>query len=120
MGSYAFMITPQLPSIRPNAAVASAAAEGMDAPKANVDDAGSSSVVAEQGVPEDSDADPEADALVIGQQGLLSGSTEDGATKDKNADRPWIKNVRKNRCCCREKEKTLQEGTFSGPQPSMR
>lgn len=92
----ALMTTPKLLSTRPNAAVASAAAEGIDAPKANVDDAASSSAVAEEGVPEDSDADPEADALAIGHQGLLSGSMEDGATKDKNADRPWIKNVRNN------------------------
>lgn len=48
-------------------------------------------------MPEDSDADPEADALAIGQQGLLSDSMDDGAMKDKKADRPWLKNVRTNR-----------------------
>lgn len=82
---------------RPNAAVARAAAEGINAPKANVEDAASSSVVDEGGLPEDSDADPEADALTIRQQGLLSGMKEDGQTNDKSADRPWVKNVRYDR-----------------------
>lgn len=84
----------QLPPTRPHAAVASATAEGTDAPKANIDNPASSSAAAEEGVPEDSDADPEADALTFGQQGLLSGSMEDGIAIDKNADRPWKKNVR--------------------------
>lgn len=88
------MTTPKLPSTRPNAAIASATVEGIDAPKANVDDAASSSAVPEECAPEDSDADPEADALAVGQQGLLSSSMKDGALKDKSADRPWIKNVR--------------------------
>ncbi|CAN0063286.1 unnamed protein product [Pylaiella littoralis] len=76
---------------RPNTAVASAAAEGIDARNANVDVATSSA--AEGGTQEDSDADPEADALVIGQQGLFSTSMEDGQAKEKNDDRPWVKNM---------------------------
>lgn len=89
--------TYKLPT-RPNASVANAAAEGIDSTRVIVDDAASSSAVAEEVVPEDSDADPEADALAIGRQGLLSGIMEDGATNDKNADRPWIKNVGNNHC----------------------
>jgi len=79
---------------RPNAAVARAAAESINAPKANVDDAASYAALDEGGVPEDSDADPEVDALAIRPQGLLLGEKENGQTKDKNADRPWVKNVR--------------------------
>lgn len=45
-------------------------------------------------MPEDSDADPEVDALAIRPQGLLSGEKEDGQTRDENSDRPWVKNVR--------------------------
>lgn len=105
------MTTPKLPSTRPNAAVASATAEGVDAPKANVDDAARSSAAAEEGAPEDSDADPEADALAVGQQGLLSGSIQDGAAKDKSEDRPWIKNVR----CIHVKEYGLRDDCFFWP-----
>lgn len=79
----------------------------MNAPKAHGDDAAIASAV-EGGLPEDSDADPEADALAIGRQGLLSSSKEDGQAKEKNDDRPWVKNVR-NAYSYRLKESWLKE-----------
>ena len=43
---------------------------------------------------EDSDADPDTDVLAGGSSGLLSGNKESGQDDYKNADRPWVKDVR--------------------------
>ncbi len=79
---------------RPGAVVVRAAAESTNAPKSNVDDTASSAALDEGGVPEDSDADPDVDVLAIRPQGLLSDEKENGQRREKNADRPWAKNVR--------------------------
>lgn len=76
------------------AAVAISAAEGADAPKANIDDGAVEVPKEEGGTPEDSDADPDADVLVATPQGLSS-AKEGEAKEIKGAERPWTKNVRK-------------------------
>lgn len=73
---------------------AASAAEGADPSKANSDASAESSKTPQGGVPEDSDADPDADALAVGSSGLLSGNKEIGQGDCNSADRPWVKNVR--------------------------
>lgn len=74
---------------------AASAVEGVDPSKTNSDaSAGPSPQTPEGGVPEDSDADPDADVLSAGSSGLLSGKKEIGQEDYKSADRPWVKNVR--------------------------
>lgn len=82
-------------------ASATSTGESADAPKANVDDIPTLPTAAKGGMCEDSDADPEADALVVGLQGLLS-SKKEGAQEGKITDRPWAKTVRYKLECLRE------------------
>lgn len=78
---------------------AASAAEGVDPSKTNNDASADPSPKApEGGVPEDSDADPDADVLAAGSSGLLSGKKEIGQEDYKSADRPWVKNVRMHTC----------------------
>lgn len=76
--------------------MAASAAEGADAPKANIDDGAVDKTKEEGGTPEDSDADPDADVLGVTPQGLSSTKEEGGAKENKGADRPWTKNVREH------------------------
>lgn len=74
-------------------AVAATAGEGAAEPYANGEDPNGALPKAEGGVPEDSDADPEADVLVVvpaGQLGKHEGDNED----TRGVKRPWAKNVR--------------------------
>lgn len=70
------------------------AAESPDAPSAELDGANGMPTEAGGALPEDSDADPDADVLGLLAQGLLSTRKVDGQEENKEIDRPWTKNVR--------------------------
>lgn len=80
--------------MRRPAAVATNVAKGADAPKANEEDPSNPTATTQRAVPEDSDADPEADVLVVVHQELASMKKEPGQGNSKDVDRPWAKNVR--------------------------